>query len=448
VLLAARIGTDRSTPSRSRPARSSPVPAVFRWHWSRHAPSCEGRAVTSTSAASERVPRPLRLPPPRRVRHLLWLDALRGASEVISEALSVAGGLPPNSASHPDVSSDAVAWFAPSTMRGAGMMESTTHRPVVGVVFVHGFLSKTKAWQHFTRLIREDRQLNSVRIRLFPYRTSLYSPHPLHRIPSIRDVADSLATYLDDVAGEFDHLVLVSHSQGGLVVQRYLARTLGAGRGSELRRIRRVVMFACPNNGSELLRSARRILLRRNPQNAELHSLNAEVIEAQGVVINRVVNAAENGSSSWRIPIMAYAATSDNVVRPESARSVFPDAGSLPGDHFTIIRPKSPDDGAYTALRRQLLTAIEDAQSPREGASPVQGGTEAGPVSGTKSSEKSVASDTTPGTSPSLPAASSAVFYQFNAASDSSTQYVAQGGTMNVGSPPKDTASDEEHGAR
>ena len=66
----------------------------------------------------------------------------------------------------------------------------------------------------------------------------------------------SIAEKLGSLQREGTKIVLVTHSQGGLIVQRYLARRLASGHGEELRRIRRIVMYACPNNGSQALLAA------------------------------------------------------------------------------------------------------------------------------------------------------------------------------------------------
>lgn len=128
----------------------------------------------------------------------------------------------------------------------------------LGLVMVHGFMSEPEVWTPLQERVAADPSLEFVRTLAFPYETGLKRIHPLRVFPTLNAVADSLKEYLITEAGPFDNLMLVTHSMGGLVVQRCLARMLADGRGSELARIRRVVMLACPNNGSELVLSLRR----------------------------------------------------------------------------------------------------------------------------------------------------------------------------------------------
>ncbi|MCT9114086.1 hypothetical protein ACFWD7_43225 [Streptomyces mirabilis] len=164
---------------------------------------------------------------------------------------------------------------------------------------------------------------------------------------------------MDTEAQGFRRLALVAHSQGGLVVQRFLARMLVEGRGEELKRIRRVVLFACPNNGSELGLTLRRWTLRANPQEHQLRPRDEQITDTQRIVLRDIVNADVATERTCPIPFSVYAGETDNVVTPASARGVFPDAGVLPGDHFTIVRPDTTRHRSYTTLKRLLLAAAD-----------------------------------------------------------------------------------------
>ena len=245
---------------------------------------------------------------------------------------------------------------------------------MLGVVFVHGFNSSPKMWDAFSGLMAGDGQFAGVVAEVRPrfgYATGLYSKRLTRAIPTLDTAAYSLKAYLGDEAPpeRFERLMLVGHSMGGLVIQRYLAQMLGEGRGRELARIRHVMLLATPNAGSLLLRDARRVLLGGNPQEQQLRPLNTEVADTLRTMLRDVVNApAEPTERTCRIDFSVYAGESDKVVPPGSALAGFPDPLALPGDHFSIARPTSREHRSYSTLKRRLLAAA-DGTPPAESAS-------------------------------------------------------------------------------
>ncbi|MEU4527202.1 alpha/beta fold hydrolase [Micromonospora ureilytica] len=220
------------------------------------------------------------------------------------------------------------------------------------VVFVHGFLSSVDAWSNFIRLVEQDESLPDVTVRPFSYDTRKTSLNPMRRIPGFDAIADSLRTFLTVDLARYRQIALVTHSQGGLIAQRALARML-TDDDDEMTRIRLLLMYACPNGGSDLAPTLRRIFFRRNPQERQLRPLVDAVVDAQRTVLNRIVHAADSP-----VQVRVYAGESDNVVPPASARSVFPLAGVLPGDHSTIIRPDSLQHRSYLVFRHALQSAL------------------------------------------------------------------------------------------
>ena len=161
----------------------------------------------------------------------------------------------------------------------------TSFSPVC-VVFVHGLFSSARAWAPMVKLMKADPELAGVAtVKCFEYDSPLVRFRPDRRIAEMDDIADRLRTYLLTELRDEGPLVLVTHSQGGLVVQRFLARMIGQGHARDLVRIKLIIMYACPNTGSEFLLSLRRAAIWwRHPQERHLRPHIKAVMEAQGVV--------------------------------------------------------------------------------------------------------------------------------------------------------------------
>ncbi|MFC7244126.1 FxsC protein [Catellatospora aurea] len=222
-------------------------------------------------------------------------------------------------------------------------------------VFVHGLFSSARTWDTLEALFLADP--DPIDVKRLPW--NYPSPpvgRPLESIPSFNTLADSLWTFLETETDAEDRVCLVTHSQGGLIAQRLIVRMLKDGRGSEIQRIRSLVMFACPNDGSEFHLTLRRGFFRRHPQVQDLKPFHQEVQDTRHDLINRAVHATVVSESRCPITVWAYAGQTDRVVTPESAQSAFPkeNVGVLPGTHSKIIRPKSPDELIYKKLRQHF----------------------------------------------------------------------------------------------
>ena len=230
------------------------------------------------------------------------------------------------------------------------------------VVFVHGLFSSSAVWNDFREVLSEDRAVaGSYDLLCFDYASPRLGLSLLRKAPDFDIVADKLRGFLTDPPLPYERLVLVTHSQGGLIVQRFLSRMLNEGRGRELTWIRGIVMFACPNNGSDLMLLLRKTLLPvlGNRQIRELRPLSDQVIETQRRILERIVYSRFVADDKCPIPLIAYAGEEDNVVTPASARSVFREASVLPGDHFSIVRARANIRSAE-ALKNRLILALAE----------------------------------------------------------------------------------------
>jgi hypothetical protein len=213
--------------------------------------------------------------------------------------------------------------------------------------------------------LRAESDLAGLRIHAFGYESPrLRWPGSPARIPNYNDIAQTLPAYLAANAPGSTRVAVVTHSQGGLILQRYLAWMLVEGRGRELSPIQLIVMLSCPNEGSEYLRSIRAVVgFGHHPQAAQLRVLDREVGEARRVVLRQVVNATTVNDRHCPIPLFVYSGRTDNVVLRESAQSVFPNAEVLPGDHFSILDPAAPGHLTIPEIKRHLLQTFGPAEA-------------------------------------------------------------------------------------
>lgn len=241
------------------------------------------------------------------------------------------------------------------------------------VVFVHGILSSEATWGPLHDRLNRDPELSEIfNFEFFPYPTPKWSISPRRRIPPYDTIASSLANFLEVTCGHYASLVLVCHSQGGLIAQRFLVQMLNEGRGAELARIDRIILLACPNSGSEFLLQLRKTMIRWHPQERSLRPLDADLSATHRRVLKDVVNTTE-GVSKGTCPIefSVYCGESDNIVLEPSAAGAFPLVRALPGDHNSILDVTAPKNRTFETIRLDLLKSVEStrllAQDPPEG---------------------------------------------------------------------------------
>lgn len=235
------------------------------------------------------------------------------------------------------------------------------HATRTAIVLIHGLGSKPRAWDQLVRLIEADDELASlVHLECFEYDTRLVGNRMLTSVPTYRTVADKLRTRYAFYREQYERIVFVTHSQGGLVLQTFLSRMLMDGAGLELDHIHGIVLIACPTGGSGIFLNTRRLVgvFIRHAQEQRLRPLDEEVADTHRHVSARIDGATSPSPSEYPIPIVAYAAESDRVVSRASAYGSFRRHGVLPGTHKTVIRPRSHQDPGYVDLRGQLLSLL------------------------------------------------------------------------------------------
>jgi pimeloyl-ACP methyl ester carboxylesterase len=204
------------------------------------------------------------------------------------------------------------------------------------IVFVHGFGSSKKIWDPLLELLRGDEAITSrFDFDCFGYPTSAFSRRLLQRIPCLKEIGENLKDYLDSEQFRNRNIILVGHSQGGLVIHAYIEHMLTRGQGLQLEPIRQVITFATPHYGSTTLSLLRRFVywFVENPQERSLRVLDPDTAEIVGTVAQRAAGTREANELNWPIPVHCFGGLRDNVVLASSAKGPFTSYAPLEGDH-------------------------------------------------------------------------------------------------------------------
>lgn len=226
------------------------------------------------------------------------------------------------------------------------------------VIFVHGFGSDAETWADLQALVMKDADLTAeFDFRTFEYPTQWINLNPWEKIPSLGATAKLLEAELTTVDYADRDLVLVGHSQGGLVIQKFISSKLSEGKGRQISKIRQVITFATPNRGSEFVAGLRKLFFAMffNPQEKALRVLNDDIHEMGGRIAEQVVNARTAGDSTMPIPFVAFGGIKDKIVTGPSAQGSFPEYSELPGNHFSILNPTDAQDLRYRKFKEALL---------------------------------------------------------------------------------------------
>jgi pimeloyl-ACP methyl ester carboxylesterase len=239
---------------------------------------------------------------------------------------------------------------------------TTVSTPAAGAIFVHGLFSGPEVWDPLISLLQSDTSFSrAFQFERFSYSSPKFEFRPWQRIPTIHEAALQLTTWLrdNDQLRGIPRIVLVGHSQGGLIIQQSMSEMLSDGQIEALRRVRAVILLATPNTGSELLLSLRRILGRiwRHAQERQLRPYDEQIEKMRRVVFERAVLPTVPSETVCPIRFFVYAGETDGVVPPRSALWMFPRAGILPGNHSTILVPTDTKDMRFQAVRSALSWA-------------------------------------------------------------------------------------------
>jgi tetratricopeptide (TPR) repeat protein len=215
------------------------------------------------------------------------------------------------------------------------------------IVFVHGFRSsKDAAWGKLPDLIMGDAEFDEFNIHLFGYPTQT-----CRQVGDIRDEGEYLASFLREIAPNYESITFVGHSMGGLVILHALL-ALESYDHSLLKNVgAKVMTFGTPYlgvEGAELLS-----LLCENNQVNDMFVLNKELGRLTEDWRRRF-NGARSTESDGRltVPVLAFRGIKDNFVSQTSAcGGPVTSCEVVDGDHISIVKPLTREHLAYQKIK-------------------------------------------------------------------------------------------------
>ena len=216
------------------------------------------------------------------------------------------------------------------------------------VIFVHGLGgSAEKTWGNLPKLIWKDDELDIKHELIFyKFNTSLFRSPFSKRYLSVNDLAMSLDTVIENTVENNSQIILVCHSLGGLIARRYCLNLYRCG---DLKRIKKLIMFATPHNGSGLTTVANFISFFHNQLNdlcrdsREIDDLNSEW---------------ERKFLSCSMPILNVIGGQDRVVSKSSAIQFWGNTNveMIENEgHLSIVKPIDSESLSFTILKNFLL---------------------------------------------------------------------------------------------
>jgi protein SERAC1 len=235
------------------------------------------------------------------------------------------------------------------------------------IVLIHGFIGSEKTWvkedgsmPFINQLLEDDEVQNNFTIGTFEYHSNLVTLFPKtkaflgmikgkkspYNLP-IEQIAELLQTVLSYRYDNYENIVLIGHSMGGLVAKRYVLNDIAKNSSS---RVKLYVSVATPHNGADLATIGTALI--DNVQMKDLQPLS-ESVTSMG---NEWVQCTS-------LPKRLYAQGSyDRIVPRESSVSFDRDSQEViycDEDHSSIIVPNTRSI-VVDAITKELKEIIKE----------------------------------------------------------------------------------------
>lgn len=235
------------------------------------------------------------------------------------------------------------------------------------VIFVHGFKGNIDTWTNksinkdFPSLLKENQEINdNFDFAYFNYYTKLCNNTSVSIVKKlfkhtkkkknvdIYKIANELKSAIRFKCKEYENIVIVAHSMGGLVAKALL---LDDNNEEQLSKIKLFLSLAVPHSGSDWARLGK-VVSKHNPQLINLEPLGDTVTELSHKWIEK-----EHPETVY------FVGNYDDIVCENSAiafQTGYKDIVHTDDDHLTISKPESKESLIYSAVETYLLTLLKN----------------------------------------------------------------------------------------
>ncbi|WP_298516258.1 ABC-three component system protein [uncultured Kordia sp.] len=237
------------------------------------------------------------------------------------------------------------------------------------VIFIHGFIGGEETWvkengsKPLIDYVFTDGLEKKVDIGLFLYHTKLLEFFPkISRIAKflekkkatknlpIESLSDLLSTQLKYRCTNYENIILIGHSMGGLIAKRFILNDIKQHSSSK---VKLYISLATPHSGSDLATYGKNIISNCQvkdlaPLSNNINSLNQEWVQCKSLPQRFYAQ----GLSDDIVPKISGVSFDRDKIEP-----IYSD-----DDHFTIIIPDNEDDVIVHALRKELGDFIKNKE--------------------------------------------------------------------------------------
>ncbi|SDS37481.1 PGAP1-like protein [Maribacter dokdonensis] len=230
-------------------------------------------------------------------------------------------------------------------------------------IFIHGFIGNEETWIKqddskalIKSLLESEEIKDNLDVGLFLYQTKLLEFFPkLSRLDKtlfkkkkavktlpIESIAKILSTQIRYRCAEYENIILVGHSMGGLVAKRFVLDDINENTTSK---VKLYISLATPHSGSDLATYGTQIISNAQvkdlaPLSDNIQKLNAEWVQCTSLPKRFYIQ----GLSDDIVP-----EASGIALDREKQQPIYSD-----DDHFSIIVPDNDEDVVVHAIIKEL----------------------------------------------------------------------------------------------